>query len=190
MATRPHSSRSFERNWQTCRHSLNAIFEKNVTRLDKYAQVLSESDKCGASSHCLLTTNYTKIHNVRGCKPASFTNLITPYCWSAHGNGQSCCRSGRAVFQPAEEPSFSTSNVGSSSSSSFLMYSGRCWNSVGQRFEARCASRSGSTSLLALWPDDSLTLSQLKFWCILAVGILLDRGLKLGERVDPETHRY
>ena len=32
----------------------NAIFEKNVTRLDTFAQVMSESREFGASGHCLI----------------------------------------------------------------------------------------------------------------------------------------
>ena len=36
------------------RHIFQTLFfEKNVTRLDKFAQVMSDSRKFGASSHCL-----------------------------------------------------------------------------------------------------------------------------------------
>jgi hypothetical protein len=42
------------RTRQTCLHSPKAIFEKNVTRLAKFTQVMSESREFGASSHCLL----------------------------------------------------------------------------------------------------------------------------------------
>ncbi len=41
------------RTRQTCRHLPKAIFEKNVTRLDKFAQVMRESREFGASGHSL-----------------------------------------------------------------------------------------------------------------------------------------
>jgi hypothetical protein len=37
---------------QTHQHSPNAIFEKNVTRLAKFARVICESLKFGTISHC------------------------------------------------------------------------------------------------------------------------------------------
>ncbi len=43
---------------QTCRHSPKAIFEKNVTRLNTFARVMSESREFGASGHCLGFTQY------------------------------------------------------------------------------------------------------------------------------------
>ncbi len=51
-----HSPTYFARTRQTRRHSPKAIFEKNVTRLDTFAQVMSESHKFGASGHCLAKT--------------------------------------------------------------------------------------------------------------------------------------
>ena len=51
--TRRHSPTCFAR---TRRHSPKAIFEKNVTRLAKFAQVLSESRKFGTSCHSLPFT--------------------------------------------------------------------------------------------------------------------------------------
>jgi hypothetical protein len=41
-------------NSSTRRHSPKAIFEKNVTRLDKFAGVIGESREFGASGHCLV----------------------------------------------------------------------------------------------------------------------------------------
>jgi hypothetical protein len=38
---------------QTRPHSPKAIFEKNVTRLTKFARVIRNSHEFGASSHCL-----------------------------------------------------------------------------------------------------------------------------------------
>ena len=39
---------------QTRRHLPKAIFEKNVTRLDKFTRVMSKSREFGASGHCLI----------------------------------------------------------------------------------------------------------------------------------------
>jgi hypothetical protein len=39
---------------QTRRHSPNAIFEKNVTRLATFARVIRHSREFGASGHCLV----------------------------------------------------------------------------------------------------------------------------------------
>ncbi len=38
---------------QTRPHSPKAIFEKNVTRIAKFARVIRDSREFGASSHCL-----------------------------------------------------------------------------------------------------------------------------------------
>ncbi len=51
--TRRHSPTCFSRTRQTRRHSPKAIFKKNVTCLDTFARVMSESHKFGASGHCL-----------------------------------------------------------------------------------------------------------------------------------------
>ncbi len=51
-----HSPTCFARTRQTCQHLQEAIFEKNVTRLDTFARVMSESCKFGASGHCLTKT--------------------------------------------------------------------------------------------------------------------------------------
>jgi hypothetical protein len=45
----PTFTKQFGRTRQTCRHLSKAIFEKNVTRLAKFAQVLSESRKFGTN---------------------------------------------------------------------------------------------------------------------------------------------
>ena len=52
--TRRHSPSRVDRTRQTRRHLPKAIFEKNVTRLVKFARVLSESREFGASGHCLI----------------------------------------------------------------------------------------------------------------------------------------
>jgi hypothetical protein len=44
---------------QTRRHSPNAIFEKNVTRLATFAQVIRHSREFGASGHCLVLTFFS-----------------------------------------------------------------------------------------------------------------------------------
>ena len=54
--TRRHSPNWFARTRQTRRHSPKAIFEKNVTRLDTFARVMSESHEFEVSGHCLLLT--------------------------------------------------------------------------------------------------------------------------------------
>jgi hypothetical protein len=65
-----HSPSRVARTRQTCQHSPNhllstrqtrrhlpeAIFEKNVTRLAKFALVIRDSRKFGASGHCLNKT--------------------------------------------------------------------------------------------------------------------------------------
>jgi len=51
--TRRHSPTCFAWTRQTRQHSPKAIFEKNVTRLAKFARVLSELRKFGTSGHCL-----------------------------------------------------------------------------------------------------------------------------------------
>jgi hypothetical protein len=58
-----HSPSRLPSTRQTRRHSPNrfarqANFEKNVTHLAKFAQVMSESREFGASSHCLILTLY------------------------------------------------------------------------------------------------------------------------------------
>jgi riboflavin biosynthesis pyrimidine reductase len=52
--TRRHSPSRVARTRQTCRHSPKAIFEKNVTRLDKFARVTRESCEFGVSGHSLI----------------------------------------------------------------------------------------------------------------------------------------
>jgi hypothetical protein len=54
--TRRHLPTCFAWTRQTRRHLPKAIFEKNVTRLDTFARVMSESRKFGASGHCLKET--------------------------------------------------------------------------------------------------------------------------------------
>ena len=56
--TRRHSPSHVARTRQTRQHSPKAIFEKNVTRLDKFAQVMSESREFGASGHCLVLLHF------------------------------------------------------------------------------------------------------------------------------------
>jgi hypothetical protein len=50
----PHLPSHFARTRRTRQHSPKAIFEKNVTRLAKFARVTCESREFGASSHCLV----------------------------------------------------------------------------------------------------------------------------------------
>jgi hypothetical protein len=47
----------FARTRQTRQHSPKAIFEKNVTRLDTFAQVIRHFREFGASGHCLFFTH-------------------------------------------------------------------------------------------------------------------------------------
>jgi hypothetical protein len=54
--TRRHLPSHVARTRQTCRHSPKAIFEKNVTRLDTFAQVIHHFCEFGASGHCLTLT--------------------------------------------------------------------------------------------------------------------------------------
>ncbi len=54
--TRQHSPTCFAWTRQTRRHWPKAIFEKNVTRLNTFARVMSESREFGASGHCLVFT--------------------------------------------------------------------------------------------------------------------------------------
>jgi hypothetical protein len=42
-------------------HSPKAIFEKNVTRLDTFAQVIRHFGEFGASGHCLIIIQYVYI---------------------------------------------------------------------------------------------------------------------------------
>ncbi len=49
-----HLPSLFARTRQTSRYLPNAMFWKNVTRLAKFAWVLSDSGKCGVSSQCLV----------------------------------------------------------------------------------------------------------------------------------------
>jgi hypothetical protein len=53
----PTFAKLFCKTCQTRQHSPKAIFEKNVTRLAKFARVICESRKFGASSHCLIWSN-------------------------------------------------------------------------------------------------------------------------------------
>ncbi len=48
-----HSPSHFASTRQTRQHSPKAIFEKNVTRLAKFARVIRETRADFASSHCL-----------------------------------------------------------------------------------------------------------------------------------------
>jgi hypothetical protein len=50
----PTFAKPFARTRRTRRHLPKAIFEKNVTRLAKFARVIRESRKFGESSHCLV----------------------------------------------------------------------------------------------------------------------------------------
>ncbi len=52
--TRPHSPSHLPSTRQTRQHLPKAIFEKNVTRLDKFARVMGESREFGVSGHCLF----------------------------------------------------------------------------------------------------------------------------------------
>jgi hypothetical protein len=52
--TRQHLPNHFARTCQTRQNLPKAIFEKNVTRLAKFAQVIRETRGHFASSHCLL----------------------------------------------------------------------------------------------------------------------------------------
>jgi hypothetical protein len=61
--SRRHSPTIFARTRQTHGHSPKAICEKNVTRLAKFARVLSESRKFGASGHYLNVTQLATYHN-------------------------------------------------------------------------------------------------------------------------------
>ncbi len=51
---RGHSPTYFARTRQTRRHSPKGFFEKNVTRLDTFSQVICHSGEFGASGHCLI----------------------------------------------------------------------------------------------------------------------------------------
>ncbi len=46
------------------RHSPNAIFEKNVTRLATFARVIRHSRKFGASGHCLVFLQITEQNKI------------------------------------------------------------------------------------------------------------------------------
>ncbi len=58
--THRHSPTCFARTRQTRRHLPKAIFEKNLTPLAKFARVLSESRKFGASGHSLKKPSWGK----------------------------------------------------------------------------------------------------------------------------------
>jgi hypothetical protein len=60
-------TKQFGRTRQTRRHSPNAIFEKNVTRLAKFARVLSESHKFGASGQCLIVSLFSFLGRLLTC---------------------------------------------------------------------------------------------------------------------------
>jgi hypothetical protein len=62
--TRRHLPTWFARSRQNRRHSPKAIFEKNVTHLAKFAQVLSESPEFGARGHSLVKMPSNNIVNV------------------------------------------------------------------------------------------------------------------------------
>ncbi len=55
--TRRHLPTCFAWTRQTRWHLPKAIFEKNVTHLDTFARVMSESREFGASGHCLHLTH-------------------------------------------------------------------------------------------------------------------------------------
>ncbi len=61
--TRRHSPTCFARTRQTRQHLPKAILEKNVTRLDTFAQAMSKSRKFGVSGHCLIIIRFNKIDN-------------------------------------------------------------------------------------------------------------------------------
>ncbi len=54
--TRRHSPNCVARTRQIRQHLPKAIYEKNVTRLAKFAPVICESREFGVSSHCLVLT--------------------------------------------------------------------------------------------------------------------------------------
>jgi hypothetical protein len=66
--TRQHSPTCFARTRQTRQHSPKAIFEKNVTRLDTFARVMSESREFGASGHCLKKTQISETTVIKKLK--------------------------------------------------------------------------------------------------------------------------
>ncbi len=54
--TRRHLPSRAARSRQTRQHLPKAIFEKNVTRLDTFARIMSEYHKFGVSGRCLEIT--------------------------------------------------------------------------------------------------------------------------------------
>ncbi len=58
--TCPHLPTSFARTYHTWWHSPNAIFEKDVNCLTKFARVLSESCKFCASGHYLIIMSFSR----------------------------------------------------------------------------------------------------------------------------------
>ncbi len=50
----PSFAKQFNRTCQTCQYSPKAIFDKNVTRLAKFARVMSESRDFDTSVQCLI----------------------------------------------------------------------------------------------------------------------------------------
>ncbi len=55
--TRIHQNEAIRGTPQTRPHSPKAFFEKNETRLTKFARVMSKSHEFGASGHCLIVTH-------------------------------------------------------------------------------------------------------------------------------------
>ena len=60
--TRRHSPSHLPSTRQTHRHSPKAIFEKNVTRLDKFSWVIGESREFGTSGHSLVVIQVKSIN--------------------------------------------------------------------------------------------------------------------------------
>ncbi len=70
--TRRHSPNCFAQTRQIRRDSPKAIFEKNVTRLPKFARVLSESHKFGESGHSL-----TKVQKLSKYTFELYPNIVS-----------------------------------------------------------------------------------------------------------------
>jgi hypothetical protein len=66
---RRHSPTYFARTRHTRPHSPKVFFEKNVTRLDTFARVISHTGEFEASGHCYIPTTYY-----------GFMSEITGYC--------------------------------------------------------------------------------------------------------------
>ncbi len=73
----PKFTKQFGRTRQTRRHSPNAIFEKNVTCLAKFARVLSESHEFGASGQCLIVSLFSFLGRLLTCLYIYF--IISPF---------------------------------------------------------------------------------------------------------------